>query len=58
MNIKKYIIKICKDAASSSQESALYNTSQKNNLLKEISNNINSDRKNIIKANSLDINAE
>ena len=55
MNIKKYIIKICKDAASSSQESALYNTSQKNNLLKEISNNINSDRKNIIKANSLDI---
>ena len=55
MNIKKYIIKICKDAASSSQESALYNTSQKNNLLKEISKNINFDRKNIIEANSLDI---
>ena len=55
MNINKYIIKICKQAVLASKKSGVFTTSQKNNVLKDIANNIESDINNIIKNNEIDI---
>ena len=49
MNINKYIIKICKQAVLASKKSGVFTASQKNNVLKDIANNIESDINNIIK---------
>ena len=55
MNINKYIIKVCKQAVLASKKSGVFTASQKNNVLKDIANNIESDINNIIKSNEIDI---
>ena len=55
MKIDKYILTLCKRALLSSHESGNYTTSIKNNVLRCISKNIQSDTQNIIIANKKDI---
>ena len=55
MNINKYITRICKQAVLASKKSGVFTASQKNNVLKDIANNIELDINNIIKSNEIDI---
>ncbi len=55
MDINKYIIKICKQAVLASKKSGVFTASQKNNVLKDIANNIDEDIADIIKSNGIDI---
>ena len=55
MEIDKYILKLCKRALVSSNESGKYCASLKNKVLKSISNYIIDDTKKIITANNVDI---
>ena len=43
MNINKYITRICKQAVLASKKSGVFTASQKNNVLKDIANNIELD---------------
>ena len=55
MEIDKYILKLCKRASLSSNESGRYTASLKNKVLKSISNYILDDADKIIKANNIDV---
>ena len=55
MEIDKYILKLCKRASLSSNESGRYTASLKNKVLKSISNYIRDDADKIIKANNIDV---
>ena len=55
MEIDKYILKLCKRASLSSNESGRYTASLKNKVLKSISNYILDDADKIIQANNIDV---
>ena len=55
MEIDKYILKLCKRASLSSNESGKYTASLKNKVLKSISNYILDDTDKIIQANNIDV---
>ena len=55
MNLDKYILTLCKRALLSSNESGTYSSSDKNKVLRSISENIHTSVKKIISANQKDV---
>ena len=55
MNLDKYILTLCKRALLSSHESGTYSSSDKNKVLRSISENIRNSMKKIISANQKDV---
>ena len=55
MNLDKYILTLCKRALLSSNESGTYSSSDKNRVLRSISENIRNSMKKIISANQKDV---
>ena len=55
MNLDKYILTLCKRALLSSNESGKYSSSDKNRVLRSISENIRNSMKKIISANQKDV---
>ena len=55
MNLDKYILTLCKRALLSSNESGTYSSSDKNKVLRSISENIHTSMKKIISANKKDV---